>query len=187
MLTSFPLESLQLPFCALAAAILDRLLGEPRRWHPLVGFGRLAGAIETVLRPSGAAPTAQKSAGIAAWVLAVLPAVALAFLLRSRAPAWAAWSLDVALLYFALGAQSLRQHVAPIADRLRAGDLPGARTAVSRIVSRDTSALDEPAVARAAVESTLENGSDAVFRARRSPRRGPRVPGSHVNCRRNAP
>ncbi len=29
-----------------AGVLLDNWLGEPRRWHPLVGFGRLAAALE---------------------------------------------------------------------------------------------------------------------------------------------
>ena len=32
-----------------AGVLLDLLLGEPRRWHPLVGFGALAARIETLL------------------------------------------------------------------------------------------------------------------------------------------
>lgn len=167
-MTSMP-AALQLPLCALAAVALDRLLGEPRRLHPLVGFGRLAGAIERALhhdnRSPGDSPRSRQAAGIAAWALAVLPFVALALWLRKVGPLWLAASLDVALLYFALGAQSLHEHVERIADALAAGKLPGARAAVGCIVSRDTTALDEAAVARAAVESTLENGHDAVFGA----------------------
>ncbi|QTQ31379.1 Cobalamin biosynthesis protein [Aromatoleum bremense] len=159
------LPLLQLPLCALVAVGLDRLFGEPRRFHPLVGFGRLAQGIEAALRRFPTRHNWQKSAGIAAWALAVLPFAGLALWLRNIAPAWLVVPLDVVLLYFALGAESLREHVVPIAAALDAGELPAAREAVGRIVSRDTTALDEPAVARAAVESTLENGSDAVFGA----------------------
>jgi adenosylcobinamide-phosphate synthase len=52
-----------------------------------------------------------------------------------------------------------------VAKALRSGDLEQARQLVSYLVSRKTSELDETAVARAATESVLENGSDAVFAA----------------------
>ena len=45
-------------------------------------------------------------------------------------------------------------------DRLRADDLPGARRAVSMIVGRDTQALTEEGVTKAAVETVAENTSD---------------------------
>ena len=45
----------------------------------------------------------------------------------------------------------------------KAGDLPGARHAVSMIVGRDTERLDEAGVARAAVETVAENASDGVI------------------------
>ena len=69
---------LHLPLAALAGVLLDRLLGEPRRWHPLVGFGRLAGWLEQGLNNPldrrGIGP------GTLAWLLAVLPLVALTML-----------------------------------------------------------------------------------------------------------
>ncbi|WP_091910528.1 adenosylcobinamide-phosphate synthase CbiB [Chitinasiproducens palmae] len=71
----------------------------------------------------------------------------------------------IACLYFALGARSLAEHGRAVADALAAGRLAEARVAVSMIVSRDTRALDQHAVSAAAVESMLENGSDAVFAA----------------------
>jgi adenosylcobinamide-phosphate synthase len=41
----------------LLAVVLDRLLGEPRRWHPLVGYGYLVRKVEHALYP--AAPQAE--------------------------------------------------------------------------------------------------------------------------------
>lgn len=73
--------------------------------------------------------------------------------------------IDLALLWFALGARSLAEHAGAVEVPLAAGDLPAAREAVARIVSRDTAHLDEAGVATAAVESVLENGLDAVFGA----------------------
>jgi adenosylcobinamide-phosphate synthase len=70
---------------------------------------------------------------------------------------------SVLILYFTLGLHSLAAHTRPIATALNAKDLPTARAQLARVVSRDTAALDETGIARAAVETVLENGNDAVF------------------------
>jgi adenosylcobinamide-phosphate synthase len=139
--------------------LLDRLFGEPRRWHPLVGFGRLAEAAEAALRRDMPGdPVGNRLRGLVAWSLVVLPFVALA--------AWFAHPvLDALLLWLALGGRSLAEHARAIAAPLAAGDLPAARAHVGMIVSRDTTQLDADGVATAAVESVLENGNDAVFGA----------------------
>lgn len=144
---------------ALAGVVLDRLLGEPRGWHPLVGFGRLAGALEARFNPGGSGNRIQ---GLLAWALAVLPWVALAWALGALFPALA-WILDIALLAFALGGRSLDEHLLAVARPLAQGELAAARSAVGRIVSRDTARLKDEGIAKATVESALENGHDAVF------------------------
>ena len=150
---NFSVDALAMPLAALAAVVLDRLLGEPRRWHPLVGFGNLASALEKKLN------NRRISSGLLAWLVVVGPWVGLAFWLRPHAP----FAVDVALLYFALGAQSLAEHAEAVARPLREGRLDEARIRVSWMVSRDTSQLDESGVAKAGVESVLENGNDAIF------------------------
>lgn len=150
---------LWLPLAAIAGVVLDRLLGEAKRWHPLVGFGALANAVEGVFNRG----PQRRLTGLLAWALAVLPWVALAFWLRPDG--LAGWLVDAVLLYFALGGRALAEHAERVAGDLAAGDLPAAREHVGWIVSRDTSELDESGVAKACVESTLENGNDAVFGA----------------------
>ncbi|MGD9786991.1 MAG: adenosylcobinamide-phosphate synthase CbiB [Sulfuricellaceae bacterium] len=143
---------------ALLAVLLDRLLKEPRRWHPLVGFGRWAGWLEERLyRPSSLR-------GALAVTLAVAPPVLLAAAGLRFLGAFA-WVAEALLLYLTLGGASLKQHADAVAAALEKDDLGGAREAVGRIVSRDASRLDEAGVSRAAVESVLENGNDAVFGA----------------------
>jgi adenosylcobinamide-phosphate synthase len=146
-------------FSALGGVLLDRLLGEPRRWHPLVGFGRLADAVERALRRGAPGhAVGNRLRGLAAWALLVLPCVALAW--------WFAHPvLDALLLWLALGGRSLAEHARAIRAPLATGDLQTARERVGMIVSRDTAQLDETGVAKAAVESVLENGNDAVFGA----------------------
>jgi len=144
----------------LAGVLLDALLGETSRFHPLVGFGRIASAIELRLN-RGAARLAR---GMPAWALAVLPPVLLAAWLCTRPmPPAAQVAFHACLLYFCIGLRSLRDHMLPIGRALLAGDLPGARSLTARIVSRDTEHASESDLAKAATESMLENGNDAVF------------------------
>jgi len=146
-------DAFSMPLAALAAILLDRLFGEVSRFHPLVGFGNLVAALEKRLNRR------TRLAGVISWVIAVLPACGLAFWLRPFAP----FAVDVALLYFALGAQSLAEHAEAVAKPLREGRLDEARQRVGWIVSRETSALDESGIVKAGVESVLENGNDAIF------------------------
>ncbi|WP_173862699.1 adenosylcobinamide-phosphate synthase CbiB [Zoogloea sp. LCSB751] len=141
--------------------LLDHLLGEPRRYHPLVGFGRYAVAVERLFRRIG---VINRAVGLLAWSVAVLPWVALAGSLR-EGHFWFGMLLDVVLLYAAIGGRSLAEHARAVATPLAAGDLAGARGRLSWIVSRDTAELDESGVAKATVESVLENGNDAIFGA----------------------
>lgn len=149
-----------------AGLLADRVLGEAKRFHPLVGFGRWAGGVERACRRLffGTNETGMRLAGLLAWALAVLPWVALALWLRALHPQ-AHWVVDSMLLYFALGGRSLAEHAQAVATPLAAGDLDAARERVGWIVSRDTRALDAEGVAKAATESVLENGNDAVFGA----------------------
>ncbi|HZV67235.1 MAG TPA: adenosylcobinamide-phosphate synthase CbiB [Telluria sp.] len=133
---------------------LDLLLGETRRWHPLVGFGRWAAAIERWLNCG----RHRFARGVLAWALAVAPLTALAAQLAY--PFWHA-----ALLYICLGLRSLEEHNLPIAQALRGGDLALARRLTARIVSRDTEQATPGDLAKASTESVLENGNDAVFGA----------------------
>ncbi|WP_306394336.1 adenosylcobinamide-phosphate synthase CbiB [Telluria beijingensis] len=152
------LIGLSLPTIALllvAGIALDLLLGETRRWHPLVGFGKLAGFIERRLNDG----QARLARGFLAWTLAVVPLSALALALTEAAGLW----LHAALLYFCIGLRSLRDHTLPIYRALGNGDLAQARALTARIVSRDTSNADESDLAKASAESLLENGNDAVF------------------------
>lgn len=147
------------PLVAVAAVLLDRTFGEPQRFHPLVGFGLLADRMGNLLRRGAPGhPLGNRLRGLLAWAMLVVPPVALA--------AWLSHPLvDLLLLTFALGGKSLAEHAAAVAAPLTNGDLPAARAAVGRIVSRETAQLDEAGVTTAAVESVLENGHDAVFGA----------------------
>ncbi|SFV17580.1 adenosylcobinamide-phosphate synthase CbiB [Pseudoduganella namucuonensis] len=141
-----------------AGVLLDLLLGEATRWHPLVGFGKLAGAIERRLNRGGS----RHLRGALGWTLAVVPLTALACLLAGFG-GLLALAAHAVMLYFCIGLRSLRDHNVPIAEALARGDLPAARLLTSRIVSRDTEHATPADLAKASTESLLENGNDAVF------------------------
>lgn len=147
------------------AVIVDALLGEPRRWHPLVGFGHYAQALERKLARPQAGGREQILRGALAAVLAIAPATIACFALRLSftGGAYLGLALDVLVVWLALGQRSLRDHALAVRDALQRDDPDGARSAVGRIVSRDCTQLDANGVSRATVESVLENGSDAVF------------------------
>lgn len=143
------------------AVLLDHWLGEPRRFHPLVGFGRLAQRIETSL--VGTPDSRQSLRGVVAVLLAIVPWVLLAWL----SVLWPGIEpvISVVLLYLAIGGSSLAQHAREVTSALAEEDLVKARERVGWIVSRESQEMDEAGVSRAAVESVLENGNDALFGA----------------------
>ena len=145
---------------------LDAVLGEPRHLHPLVGFGRLADRIEVWLNDASANGALNRRVlGVLALLLAVGAPVLAVALAVTQTQTWAAAAINAAALYFALGARSLWEHIRPVAHALEALDLVTARTLGARVVTRDLREASATDVARAAVESTLENGNDAVFAA----------------------
>lgn len=145
------------------AVLLDSVLGEPRRCHPLVAFGALVDALEARWHSPGLPHRARLIRGGVAWALLVVPLPCLLGWGLSRLPGPAAIVLDIAVLYLCIGNRSLATHARAVATALQAGDLALARRSVAMLVSRETAQLDPGGVSRAAVESVLENGSDAVI------------------------
>ncbi len=150
----------------MVAVILDRCLGETKRFHPLAGFGYLAQRIETLFNTGFSGRWTGRLVGMAGWSLLVLPLPAVYWFIndwfiKDGNPLF--WFADCFIVYLALGLQSLNQHALDIDRPLRKDDLGGARKAVSYIVSRNTASLSKEGIARATVESVLENGHDAVI------------------------
>jgi adenosylcobinamide-phosphate synthase len=140
------------------ALLLDALIGEPRwLWsrlpHPAVLMGHAVTFCDTRLNRG----KARRLKGVTAMALLGAGAALLGAGLSSLGPV-----VEVGVSAILLAQKSLVQHVAAVATGLRAGLAQG-RAAVALIVSRDTAAMDESAVARAAIESAAENLSDGVI------------------------
>lgn len=159
----------------LLALLMDRIFGEVRRFHPLVGFGRVARRVERSARAlmtapiyvtdaaTQTSPLTQLWAGALSWCLLVVPPTVLLWAIQHGASNASATIIGIIVLYFCIGGRSLKEHAQAVAQPLMHGDLAAAREQLSRIVSRDTAHLDEQAVTKATVESVLENGSDALL------------------------
>lgn len=146
-----------------AALLLDQLFGEPRRFHPLVRFGLIANWFERKYNTQDT-PLKSVSAGLVSMLTLVLPVVAIVVIITQLLGRFYP-IVDLLVLYLAVGAKSLAQHVQPIQSFLQLGNIAAARVALSQVVSRDTGQLNETQIAAASVETTLENGCDALFGA----------------------
>lgn len=142
------------------ALVLDWLIGEPKRWHPLVGFGILVSRVEKLFHQPKTSNQQQIVRGFLAVSLLLIPLSAISYFIANIDVVGDIFSLIVLVL--CLGHKSLHDHAKPIATALQSGDIKQARYYTSRIVSRDPETLNIP---RATVESVLENGADSVFSA----------------------
>lgn len=142
----------------LAGYAVDALVGDPRRFHPVAGYGKAAGALERLLyKPS-------RRDGAAFTTIAVGVPVALAVTAQrvtARRPL-ARFTLVAATTWAVLGGSSLRREGRLMAESLAGEDIAAARERLPNLCGRDPRALGEPELARATVESIAENTSDAI-------------------------
>jgi adenosylcobinamide-phosphate synthase len=146
------------PAGLLLGVLADALLGDPRRGHPVAGFGRAAAALEERCyadrRSSGALYAAVLVGGAAGLGALAERATVRRPLAGAALTGLATWAV--------LGGSSLAGHGAALARELVAGDLAAARTRLPSLCGRDPAALDAAGMARAGTESMAENTSDAV-------------------------
>lgn len=140
------------------ALLLDAALGEPRwLWnrapHPAVVMGRIIGWAEHQLNQGAA----RQTKGVLTVLVLVMIAGGLGRALAHLGPL-----AEIVIAAILLAQRSLVDHVAAVARGLRMSVQQGRRD-VAMIVSRDTAAMDEAAVARSAIESAAENLSDGVI------------------------
>ncbi len=144
----------------ITALAIDWLVGEPKRWHPLVGFGHLANRIKRYFHQQELSSKQQIISGFLAVIALLLPISLASYFVAELDIIGELFAVIIVTL--CIGHKSLHDHAEPIARALQAGDIEQARYYTSRIVSRDPATLHIP---RATIESVLENGADSVFSA----------------------
>lgn len=150
----------------------DLAFGDPRRFHPVAGFGRVAASVERRLwadsRRRGVAHVALLvGASVGVGLVASVP-----FLFQRRGYARrpsagtgllaAETAATAAATWAVLGGRSLCAEGATMHRHLKRADLDAARARLSHLAGRDPAGLTAADLARATVESLAENTSDAV-------------------------
>ena len=147
--------------------LLDLWLADPG-WmpHPVVLMGKCITRLEEVLRRRlPATPKGERAAGCVLAVLLPVGTLVLTgaiCLLAGRIHPLLGLAVQTFWCWQALAVKGLAEESKNVYRQLAAEDLPGARRAVARIVGRDTQALTEEGVTKAAVETVAENFSDGV-------------------------
>ena len=131
--------------------------------HPVTWMGRLIGWADQTFNKATDAESTRRLRGLGVALGIAGASYALAALLVGLLPGgWVGVVLTGLLGWPLVATRSLHDHVLKVAQPLAAGDLAGARKAVSMIVGRDPETLDQAGVARAALESLAESTSDGV-------------------------
>ena len=159
------------------ALLIDRVLGEPGvRWHPVVWMGNYLGALGRRIapavpqgglgEPSPDTPSdrMQFALGALAWcggAVLVVVAAALAQALALHLPIAGAVLAMGLLLKPMLAWAMLHDEVLAVEGAL-GQSLQAGREHLSRLVSRDTRALDEATVRESAIETLAENLCDSL-------------------------
>lgn len=148
--------------------ILDLLFGDPLwLYHPVCLIGKLISYLEKKIRrlfPK--TERGERLGGILEVFLVCLCCLGAPFLLLKILGycfPTAEFILEVFWCYQLFAARSLKTESMKVYDRLKNGSLDEARQAVSMIVGRDTDALTETGVIKAAVETVAESTADGVI------------------------
>lgn len=154
---------------AFLAAVLERFVGYPawvvdRIGHPVMWIGKLIERLEARFNDPEKSFETRLGLGVLTMLVVVLATLVVTLGIQSVLRAvWLGWVIEVVLASTLLAQKGLRDAVMAVATALRQDGIEGARRAVGEIVGRDTSALDEAGVSRAAVETLAENTSDGVI------------------------
>ena len=143
------------------AVALDLLIGDPVYLaHPIRLMGNTLTWLENGLRKLGADGY---GGGIALFLLLSIIWVGGSGAILFGLQRWndvAAFVFHLFLAYSCLALHDLLRHAWVVESAARSGDLEGARTAIARLVGRDTDRMDIAACRRAAIESLSENLTD---------------------------
>lgn len=149
------------------AFFLDQMIGDPHKLpHPIRYIGNLITKLQYKLYPKEREQAKERRRGtyLVILVVTIVTAIVGVFYLGSYAlHPIIGIVVESILTCYIFATKSLKDESMKVYDRLKTGTLEEARKAVSMIVGRDTTFLDEIGVAKAAIETVAENASDGVI------------------------
>jgi adenosylcobinamide-phosphate synthase len=154
-----------LPFAAL---VVEGCMGYPHAVyrhirHPVVWMGYAIDGLERRWNRADLSDVARRWLGVVTAILVAGGAAFAGYVLQSELNRVQFGNIVVVLIATTgLAQHSLFTHVRDVLRPLSSGDLVSARTAVAKIVGRDTAELNESGVAGAALESLAESFNDGV-------------------------
>ncbi|MFH1774565.1 MAG: cobalamin biosynthesis protein [Methanobacteriota archaeon] len=144
----------ELVLILISAVLIDRIFGEPsEKIHPTVWIGKLIDALKKINSSSffyGA---------FVFLLIATFSAGAVFFALKFLENFWLKVALGAAILKISFSWRALEEHALQVVQF----NLENARKALSKIVGRDTSNLDEKQVISATIESVAESSADGII------------------------
>ena len=156
---------------ALLALLTEAIVGYPQPLfshvgHPVTWMGAALARLDRKLNREDDLPFRRRLAGLVALAIllgiSIAGGVLLTFIAATGVPHWVAVLVLGVLASTCLAQRSLDAHVRAVVEALERDGLDAGRRAVAMIVGRDTAALDEAGVARAAIESLAESFSDGI-------------------------
>jgi len=147
----------------LGALLLDALIGDPPWYpHPVRTMGLVCSWSEKVWRAICSNMYLAGFLTVMTVLCATGAAVSLVLFIGSSLSPLAESAVAVVLLYTTVAARDLLRHSNDVYVQLMQGSLENGRTAVARIVGRDTENLDRDGICRATIETVAENMVDGI-------------------------
>ena len=161
-------------FAFIAGFVLDLLIGDPHFIpHPVRLIGSLISFLDKSLNCDAGYNISEKKLNLIKYkrgmllaftvIIVVFAVSALILATAYSINLYAGIIAEAVMTWQILATKCLRVESMRVYDALRTDGVDAGRKAVSMIVGRDTSVLDEAGVTRAAVETIAENTSDGVI------------------------
>ena len=146
------------------AFVLDILIGDPR-WlpHPVRIMGMCIEYLEILLRKVF---RSERTAGIFLTGIIVIGSYLITFKIISFFYSFGTvWGIaaSIIIIFYSLSIRDLLNETGGVLKALKSGNLPKARSNLSRIVGRDTHNLSEKQVATGCIETSAESSVDGII------------------------